>query len=127
MPEFAKIVLKTHKLEELMDFYECLGFDFEEEQKGKGPTYYAAEAGDAALEIHPLPEGKVADATTRLGFTVPDVVVCCNAARNSNWRVENKPNSGPEGLRALLRDPDGRAVELLQASEEESLEDEEEE
>ncbi len=114
MPEFAKIVLKTHKLEDLRDFYECLGFDFEEEQKGKGPAYLAAEAGEAALEIHPLPEGKVADATTRLGFAVPDVVVCCNAAMNSGWRVENKPNSGPNGLRALLRDPDGRAVELTQ-------------
>ncbi|MCC6738349.1 MAG: glyoxalase [Planctomycetia bacterium] len=114
MPTLSRLVLRTHKLEELCDFYECLGFDFEEEQKGKGPPYLAAEAGDAVLEIHSLPEGKVADATTRLGFCVPDVVVCCNAARNSGWRVENKPNSGPDGLRALLRDPDGRAVELTQ-------------
>lgn len=114
MPALSRLMLKTHKLEELRDFYECLGFDFEEEQKGKAPPYYAAEAGEARLEIHPLPEGIVADATTRLGFTVPDVVVCVSAARNSSGRVENKPNSGPAGLRALLRDPDGRVVELTQ-------------
>ncbi len=115
MPTLSRVVLKTHKFEELQDFYECLGFDFEEKQIGKGPLFYSAEAGEAVLEIHPLPEGAKADGTTRLGFTVPDVVVCCNAARNSNWRVENKPNTGPGGLRALLRDPDGRAVELLQS------------
>lgn len=114
MPELARLVLRTHKLGELVGFYSAIGFDFEEEQPGKGPLHYAAAAGDATLELYPLPEGAAVDASTRLGFRVEDVVVTVQAVRDIGGRVESKPNSGPSGLRAVVRDPDGRAVELTQ-------------
>ncbi|KAF0247133.1 MAG: Glyoxalase/bleomycin resistance [Planctomycetota bacterium] len=114
VPEVALVVVRTHRLEDVCDFYRALGFDFQEEQHGKGPVHFSAAAGPAVLEIYPLPEGASVDASLRLGFFVDDVTAAVDSVRQNGGRVDTKPNSGPWGLRAVVRDPDGRAVELFQ-------------
>lgn len=119
MPTFSLVVLKTHKMEDLRDFYEALGFQFKEEQHGKGPIHWSVKAGDTVFEIYPAPDGHMVDKSTRVGFAVGDVTAAVEAVRAQGARIDSKPNSGPDGLRAVVRDPDGRAVELIQVSEEE--------
>ncbi|MCE9583637.1 MAG: VOC family protein [Planctomycetes bacterium] len=125
MPTFSLVVLKTHKMEDLRDFYEALGFQFKEEQHGKGPIHWSVKAGDAVFEIYPAPDGHTVDKSTRIGFALDDVTAAVEAVRAHGARIDSKPNSGPDGLRAIVRDPDGRAVELIQVSEDDdSTEDE---
>ena len=112
---FSLLVLKTRKLETLRAFYSALGIEFFEEQHGTGPTHYAAELGEAILEIYPLAEDENnADASTRLGFFVEDL----GFVLESLWRNEfcelKKAKQTQWGYRAVVRDPDGRAVELCQ-------------
>jgi catechol 2,3-dioxygenase-like lactoylglutathione lyase family enzyme len=106
------IVLKTHDLEKLRDFYACLGLTFAEEKHGDGPLHLAARVGDLVLELYPLPaDAGSADSTTRLGFAVSDLdatVARLGAA------VGSGPRTTEWGRRAVARDPDGRKVEVVE-------------
>ncbi len=76
----------------------------------KARSTISAALGDGVLEIYPLSGGVEADQTTRLGFAVSDlesIVECLNEAY-----VRSKPKQTEWGLRAVVRDPDGRTVEL---------------
>lgn len=105
------LVLKTDAVERLRDFYGGLGFEFVEEQHGNGPRHYSAPLGDGILEIYPLPDGGKVDGTTRLGFGVSDVEGVVESVRELA-EVVSEPKQTQWGLRAVVRDPDGRAVEL---------------
>jgi lactoylglutathione lyase len=94
------IVLKTRDLDKLKAFYEALGITFAKEQHGKGPMHYAGQLGTTVLELYPLPHDiTVADTTTRLGF-------CVGSLKDVLTRLG--------ATVAVVRDPDGRTVELYQ-------------
>ncbi len=110
-PSITLLVLKTDAVERLRDFYACLGFEFFEEQHGNGPRHWSASAGDAVLEIYPLPDDGTVDVTTRLGFGISDFEDVVESVRQLA-EVMGEPKQTQWGLRAVVRDPDGRAVEL---------------
>lgn len=112
-PLLKLIVLKTHDVESLREFYIQLGFEFVQEQHGNGPVHFSASLGDGILEIYPLKTGQDPDTTTRLGFTVSNLETIMAKAAESE-RVVSTPRQTDWGLRAVMKDPDGRVVELYQ-------------
>jgi catechol 2,3-dioxygenase-like lactoylglutathione lyase family enzyme len=83
------LVIYTTRVEECRDFYTSLGMNLQSEQHGTGPRHYAAELADGTVfEIYPAAQGQETG-RLRLGFTLTGV---------------------PD--RRVLRDPDGRAVEV---------------
>ncbi|MCT9934379.1 VOC family protein [Planotetraspora sp. A-T 1434] len=87
------LVIYTSKLEECRSFYASLGLDLTAEQHGDGPRHFAAVLADGGvLELYPATSGRETGAL-RLGFSV------------------DRAASLPSGVH-VLRDPDGRAVEL---------------
>jgi lactoylglutathione lyase len=109
------LVLRTSKMQELKDFYQALGLVFHAEQHGSGPLHYAAEVGGLVLELYPLTEdGQVTSDLLRLGFSVDDLAKMLQELESSGTIVISKLRETPWGLRAVVRDPDGRAVELYQ-------------
>ncbi len=110
-PILKLLVLKTNETERLRDFYTRLGFEFVEEQHGNGPRHFTAAVGDGILEIYPLADGSSVDSTTRLGFAVSDIHGVVAWAREVTT-VLTSPTQTEWGLRAVVRDPDGRTVEL---------------
>ncbi|MCC7420216.1 MAG: VOC family protein [Planctomycetaceae bacterium] len=108
-------VLKTRQVNALRKFYGSLGIEFAEEQHGKGPVHFAGQVGSVVLEVYPLPDdGTPADSSTRLGFTVARLAEVVEALKALDTPVVTEPQATQWGLRALVRDPDGRAVELYQ-------------
>jgi lactoylglutathione lyase len=104
------LVLRTGKLEDLRRFYSALGARFESERHGNGPEHYAAPLGDdLVVELYPALDGPTPDAGLRLGMSVDDIG---ETLRSLGQSVT--PRQTRWGLRALVRDPDGRTVELLQ-------------
>ncbi|MFC5832744.1 VOC family protein [Nonomuraea insulae] len=88
------VVIYTGRIEECRAFYGSLGLEFRAEQHRDGPLHYAAVLDDGlVLEIYPAASGGPTG-PLRLGF-----------------EVDALPGS-PAG-RQVLRDPDGRAVEVL--------------
>lgn len=53
------------------------------------------------------------DASTRLGFRVADVRSVVAVLRSAGTPIIVEPKTGPWGMRAVVRDPDGRPVELF--------------
>jgi lactoylglutathione lyase len=109
------LVLKTQQVERLRTFYSALGIELAKEQHGKGSIHYAGRAGEVVLELYPLPDdvGSV-DATTRLGFSIENLAEVVEAIHAIGAPVLTEPQETPWGYRAVVRDPDGRAVELYQ-------------
>jgi predicted enzyme related to lactoylglutathione lyase len=108
------LVLKTRQVDKLRAFYLALGIEFGEERHGDGPVHYAGRAGGCVLEIYPLPDDvSTADTTARLGFAVADLAGVVQALQALGAAV-TPPQETPWGWRAVMRDPDGRAVELSQ-------------
>jgi lactoylglutathione lyase len=111
---FRLLVLTSRQPEAVRAFYQALGIRLTEERHGQGPAHYAGQVGPVVLEVYPLPEGGVADRTTRVGFTVADLGRVLDAVRAGGWPVVTPPKETPWGRRAVVHDPDGRAVELYQ-------------
>lgn len=104
------LVLRTPRLEDLRRFYSALGVHFERERHGDGPEHYAATFADGlVLELYPALDGSTPDAGLRLGLSVDDIG---KTLRSLGETVI--PRQTQWGLRALVRDPDGRTVEVVQ-------------
>jgi lactoylglutathione lyase len=108
------LVLKTRQLDALRAFYGALGIELVEEKHGQGPIHYAGRLGDVVLEVYPLPEAHSADATTRLGFAVERLTEVVDTLQTLGAVIVTQPQETAWGRRALVRDPDGRAIELYQ-------------
>jgi catechol 2,3-dioxygenase-like lactoylglutathione lyase family enzyme len=91
------VVLYCSDLAACRDFYRGLGLVFERERHGGGPEHYAAALGGGiVLELYPAGSG-AATGRIRLGLTV---------------RRDDLPGPGLEPGGHVLRDPEGRAVDL---------------
>jgi lactoylglutathione lyase len=108
------VVLKTRQVDALRRFYGSLGIELAQEQHGKGPVHFAGQVGDVVLEVYPLPDGTPVDATTRLGFVVARLAEVVEALSALSTPVVTEPQTTEWGFRAVVRDPDGRAVELYE-------------
>jgi len=106
------LVLRADKPDELVPFYEALGVTFKVERHGKGPEHYSGACGEALLEIYPSLPGE-STAATRLGFIVDDVEQVCLAA-GSLGSIVKEPSHTQWGIRAVLADPIGHKVEVVQ-------------
>lgn len=118
-PEIALqlVVIRTGQFERARAFYQSLGVELNEERHGNGPVHAAGRVGPTVLEVYPLPAGGTADTGTRLGFAVRELDRVVNSLAASGAQVVTLPQPSPWGLRAVVRDPDGRSVELYEAGE----------
>jgi catechol 2,3-dioxygenase-like lactoylglutathione lyase family enzyme len=109
------LVLKTRELDRLRNFYRLLGISFVPEQHGTGPLHYAGLVGGVVLELYPLPPGTAADeGLPRMGFSVADLAATLRLLESAGATVVSRPRQTEWELRAVVRDPDGRAVELYE-------------
>ena len=108
------LVLKTRQMEILRDFYSDVGIKFDDEKHGTGPTHFAGQLKDTVFEIYPLADGDQVDSSTRIGFFVEDVDFALESLGRNQFCELKKANETKWGYRAVVRDPDGRFVELCQ-------------
>lgn len=111
--EFRLLVLRSTRFDQLRAFYELLGLSFVREQHGSGPVHDSASVGPVVLEIYPT-RGESEIDHVRLGFAVGDPDAVFRSLRDSGAEVSAEPRDSAWGRRAVVRDPDGRAVELVQ-------------
>lgn len=106
-------MIKTNQLETTRQFYQSIGIQFQKHQHGKGPAHYAAELGSLIFEIYPLSDRKaLVDSSTRLGFEIPQLDKLIAALPEDI--VLKFPYQAEWGYQAIVKDPDGRKIELTQ-------------
>jgi lactoylglutathione lyase len=109
------LVFRTPDVNGLRRFYQVLGIDFAEERHSSGPLHFAGKVGDTVLELYPLAdEGAIVDGTLRLGFGVTNLLETVLSLEADGATVVSKPKPTAWGNRAVVRDPDGRSVELYE-------------
>jgi lactoylglutathione lyase len=106
------LVLRCRDLERSRSFYEHLGLTFTSHAHGKGPAHFAHETPDFVFELYPAPAPDYADQTA-LGFAVDDLAALHVQLSSANLDPAAIAQN-PWGTTFVIRDPDGRRVELKQ-------------
>jgi lactoylglutathione lyase len=110
------LVLRTSKMEATLSFYRCLGLSFVEEKHDSGPVHYSSQVGSTVLEIYPAAAAASVDrrhsGATMIGFTIKRVDSVIAAVQQLQAPVITAPTDSPWGRRAVILDPDGRAIEI---------------
>lgn len=108
------VVLKTLDMEQAVAFYTQLGLRFERHRHGSGPEHFSAEIAGAVFEFYPLTPDAPSTQGTRIGFSVPSVDAALAALAEFPGAVLTPAKDSQWGRRAVVIDPDGHRVELLQ-------------
>lgn len=108
------VVLRSADIDHAADFYTRMGLQFEKHRHGNGPEHYAAELSGGVFEIYPLSDSEPTTAGTRIGFKVPSIDATIEALVDEDAIVSPAKNS-QWGRRAIVRDPDGHRVELVES------------
>jgi catechol 2,3-dioxygenase-like lactoylglutathione lyase family enzyme len=104
------LVLRSSDIELARAFYACFGMTFMRHAHGKGPEHYAHEDERGVFEIYPTPPGAPPD-NAGIGFGVPrlEEIACALRAIGA---APGEPKDNPWGRTFVVRDPDGRRVEV---------------
>jgi hypothetical protein len=114
MPRLKLIVVRSANVEKCSELFRQLGLQFAEEKHGNGPMHLAAQIGEITFEIYPAKTESDIDRSTRLGFVVPDLQSSIDALKSIGIEIVEQPRDGEWGRRAVVRDADGRSIELCQ-------------
>jgi len=105
------VVLRSQNVDKLKLFYETIGLSFVHEKHGNGPLHYSCTMGELVLELYPT----MHDADTAgIGFCVSDIEQIIASVQQEY--IYQHPIVIEHQKRAVLRDPDGRAVYLWEKS-----------
>ena len=112
IPRLNLVVLRVADLERSAAFYRTLGLTFTKHAHGSGPEHYASEADGFVFELYPATAKQPATASARIGFAVVDVDATLAAVAGSS--VVTPAADSPWGRWAVVADPDGHRVELVE-------------
>ena len=110
------IVLRANEPEVLTHFYEGFGWAFVKEGHGGGPIHYAYERNGSVFEIYPRSAKHPSTTSVRLGFVVEDLTKVCSETIKRAGSVVSAPRPSSRGLEAVVRDPEGHTLALVELS-----------
>ena len=105
------LVLRCRDLEASRAFYETFDLHFAKHAHGSGPAHYAHEDERGVIELYPATSAAPGNATG-LGFAVADLE---GASQLLATYSPGAIRDNPWGRSFVVRDPDGRRVEVAQA------------
>jgi lactoylglutathione lyase len=109
------VVLRSHDMARAAAFYSNLGLVFRQHRHGSGPEHFAAELPDGGVfELYPVADN-ASTVATRIGFRVPSLEHAVAALSDFPGAIVSAPRDSEWGRRAVVADPDGHRVELVQS------------
>ena len=108
------VVIRSPDIDKSAAFYSALGITFSKHSHGTGPEHYASEGDGVTFEIYPEADSAGATTATRLGFKVTDLDALVPILVEKGGRVASPAKDSPWGRRAVVVDPTGHKVELVQ-------------
>jgi catechol 2,3-dioxygenase-like lactoylglutathione lyase family enzyme len=105
------LVLRCNDVAKTRAFYECFGLEFDQHRHGDGPPHLGTMDGmGLILELYPASEKNPAD-RTGLGLGAPNLEKIIAALRAKGFEP-GSIEARPWGMTFIVRDPDGRRVEV---------------
>ncbi len=118
MLDVASMVLFAADLERTVSFYRLLGIPLEQERHDDGPAHAASELGSVHFAVYEgspaAPPGFRQAGSTFAGFQVDSLDDAVAALAGWGAEVLIAHEVRPWSCRAVVTDPDGRAVEINQ-------------
>ncbi len=108
------VVLRSPDMERSAEFYTCLGLRFTRHQHGNGPEHFAAELDGGVFEIYPQAGDGPSTLGTRIGFSVRSLDEAVGALGTYPGSIISPPRESQWGRRAVIADPDGHRIELVE-------------
>ena len=108
------VVIRAADLETSVKFYRMLGLNFVKHRHGNGVEHFSCELGEIVFEIYPQQNNLESTKLTRLGFKVANLKSLFEKLQQEKIKVIVEPKKSEWGLRAVVSDPDGHRIELLQ-------------
>lgn len=108
------VVLRSADTDKSIAFYQHLGLKFKAHQHGSGEPHFAAEMKHGVFEVYPSNKEFPVTRGTRIGFTVKSIDDILKKFDDSPKTICVQPKDSQWGRRAVLIDPDGHKVELLE-------------
>ncbi|OJJ19395.1 hypothetical protein BKI52_21540 [marine bacterium AO1-C] len=111
------LVIWSQEITTLVKFYNLLGVQLQQEQHGKGPIHYAAQLSETnVFEIYPATSAEKVTRNIRLGFQVEQLDIVLNTLIEAGFVVHQPAKKSTWGYRAVILDPEGRKIELVEQS-----------
>jgi lactoylglutathione lyase len=119
MTEMASLVLFATDIQGAGDFYRAIGLDLADELHEDGPVHLAMELGPVHFAIYEAAAPGTAPDRRSGGDTFPGFYVeslddVTETLRQLGAPLIQEHEAMPWGCRIVVRDPDGRAVEVNQ-------------
>ena len=111
--ELTLLVLRSKDVHASRRFYAALGIEFVSEKHGSGPEHFAGKIGDTVLEIYPADQA-AEPSNVRLGFSIHSLRVAMDLVADAGGRLLSEPKTTSWGVRAVVEDPDGNKIELVE-------------
>ncbi len=108
------VVLRSKNLDRAAAFYAQLGLRFTAHQHGSGAKHFAAELGGTVFELYPMAPDGASTLGTRIGFRVASIEAALAALGEFPTALVTPAKDSEWGRRAVVADPDGHRVELLE-------------
>ena len=109
------VVLRSPDIARASAFYTRLGLHFTLHRHGKGAEHFAAELPGGVFELYTQTADSPSTLGTRIGFSVPSVDAVIAALTDYPTAVVSAPKDSEWGRRAVVADPDGHRVELIES------------
>ena len=107
------LVLRCADIEASKRFYELLGMRFVRHAHGKGPDHYANQDDRGVFELYPSNAGE--KDRTALGFVASDLDTAHREFDTAGF-APGSVSQNEWGTSFVVRDPDGRRVEIKAAN-----------
>ena len=107
------LVLRSPDIHRAAGFYRALGLLFTLDRHGGGPEHYSSSINGFVFEIYPLAPDQTPTTDVRIGFSVDSVDGLLPLVQAAGAKIVSEPHDSEWGRRAVVRDLDGHAVELV--------------
>jgi lactoylglutathione lyase len=108
------VVLRSADIVKAAAFYSRFGLSFTKHRHGTGAEHLAAELSEGVFELYPVSSDSASTLGTRIGFSVPSLDDALATLSDYPDAILSPAKDSPWGRRAVVCDPDGHRVELLQ-------------
>lgn len=112
--EVGLLVIRSNDMHQLAEFYSAIGMQFEKHSHPPCGEHYSTIEGNCVFEICQLKQGQTPLTNFFFGLTVPDITTAVDAVIANHGEIVRPPESSERGSTAIIRDPEGHRVLLVQ-------------
>ena len=114
--QLDRVTINTANLPDMLEFYRAIGLDLQTKKSSLGSQVYTTRLGNIEFQLYSINiKDPMATPPLQMSFEVDDIeAVFAQLSLLRGVDVIMEPTELPDGKRAIVLDPDGQSVEVIQ-------------